>query len=150
MIKVQDYITLKNYVADPKINLSDLDVSSVDCLDYLFLPDPFSKKETRTDFSGIENWDVSNVISAVGTFAYAKGLNKIDLSFWDLNSCRNTAMMFYGCKDLESDFSAWTLPNCENISKMFSETPLKGEMGLDERLPAICRNGNGWYSNSRT
>lgn len=142
MIKVKDYADLKNYVQDPQTVLADLDVSAVDCLDYLFLPDPFAKAEIRTDFSGIENWDVANVQSAVGTFAYCRGLDKVDFSSWDLRNCRNTSMMFYGCKDLNGNFSSWKLPNCENITRMFSETPLQGDLGLDERLPAICRNSN--------
>lgn len=139
---VKDLTELKTIVADPKVYLGDLDISEINSLDYLFVDDnPFKKSATRSDFSGIEKWNVSKVESAVGTFAFLENFNQ-DLSKWDLQNCKNTSMMFLGCTNLNQDFSNWSLPQVENITKMFDKTPLNGDLGEDARLPLVCRAGN--------
>lgn len=67
---------LKELVDDLSINLGDIDTSLITDMRGLF------SNTARTDFSGIENWDVSNVTDMSVMFLEAKNFNQ-DISSWD-------------------------------------------------------------------
>ena len=70
---------LQKLVDDLSINLGDIDTSKITDMSYLFC------YTSRTDFSGIEKWDVSNVTNMEGMFEKATSFNQ-DISDWDVFS----------------------------------------------------------------
>ena len=69
---------LEDLVNDLSINLGDIDTSKITDMNGLFF------YTSRTDFSGIENWDVSRVESMAWMFRNATSFNQ-DISGWDLS-----------------------------------------------------------------
>ena len=69
---------LQDLVNDLSVNLGDIDTSKIIDMVGLFFDTP------RTDFSGIENWDVSNVENMEGMFCGAVSFNA-DISKWDVS-----------------------------------------------------------------
>ncbi|WP_081003242.1 BspA family leucine-rich repeat surface protein [Helicobacter pullorum] len=69
---------LKDLVNDLSINLGDIDTSKITDMSSLF------RGTQRTDFSGIEKWDVSNVENMYAMFARAESFNA-DISKWDVS-----------------------------------------------------------------
>lgn len=78
---------LQKLVGDRFRNLGDIDTSLITDMSYLF------SNANRTDFSGIENWDVSSVNDMSGMFAGAKKFNQ-PLDNWDVSSMYETNGMF--------------------------------------------------------
>lgn len=68
-------------------NLGDIDTSLITDMSYLF------SNANRADFSGIENWDVSNVANMRGMFENAKSFNQ-PLDNWDVSSVTDMSEMF--------------------------------------------------------
>ena len=66
---------------DETINLGEIDTSKITDMSYLF------SNNMRKDYSGIENWDVSNVKNMEYMFEGAKSFNQ-DLSSWQLDSIK--------------------------------------------------------------
>ena len=50
----------------------------------------------RKNFSGIEYWDTSNVITMEGKFAECKHFD-IPIGCWDVSKVKDMSFMFYGC-----------------------------------------------------
>lgn len=74
---------------DNSINLGEIDVSKIDNMAYLFY------ESERTDFSGIENWNVSNVKNMSGMFLNATSFNQ-DLSKWNVSEDKYKKGIFEG------------------------------------------------------
>lgn len=86
MYKPKTKDELKKLVDNLKINLGDIDTSEITDMSYLFA---FSK---RSDFSGIENWDVSkvtNMVSMLSTRYFDE-----DISKWDVSNFENMKKCF--------------------------------------------------------
>ena len=58
----------------------------------------------RTNFSGIESWDTSNVITMEGMFARCTRFN-IPIRCWNVNSIENMESMFNGAKIFNQPWS---------------------------------------------
>ena len=104
---------LRGLVSDENIKLSEIDISKVSDFSNLFM---YSK---RSDFSGIEDWDVSHVTNMSGMFDGAKNFNS-DISNWDVSNVRDMNCMFCGANKFNSDISNWDVSNVKNMSYMFS------------------------------
>ena len=124
---------LKALVDDTSINLGDIDTSKIIDMSGLF------KNTKRTDFSGIEKWDVSkvenmssmfegaesfnqpigdwnvsNVRDMAWMFQYAESFNQ-DISKWDISSVRSMYSMFEGAKSFNQDISKWNVSDIDDI-----------------------------------
>uniref|UniRef100_UPI000A334C9D BspA family leucine-rich repeat surface protein n=2 Tax=Campylobacter devanensis TaxID=3161138 RepID=UPI000A334C9D len=104
---------LRKLVFRESVKLSEIDISKVSNLSNLF------NGNKRSDFSGIEDWDVSHVTNMSGMFAGAVNFNS-DISSWDVSNVTNMNFMFTGAKNFNSDISSWDVSNVTNMSFMFS------------------------------
>ena len=114
---------------DLSVNLGDIDTSKITDMSDLFhgvFED--GEREVRTDFSGIETWNVSNVKNMSNMFCHCDF--SADLSSWDVSSVENTHAMFY-CSSFNSDISNWDVSNVKDASSMFE-------------LSAFNQNINNW------
>ncbi|WP_347340930.1 BspA family leucine-rich repeat surface protein [Helicobacter sp. CaF467b] len=68
-MKLKNRAELRELVKDNDIYLSDIDTSAITDMRALF------KDVKRKNFSGIEYWDTSNVITMEGMFAGCKHFN---------------------------------------------------------------------------
>ena len=103
---------LQKLVDDLSINLGDIDTSKITDMSYLFHNTP------RTDFSGIENWDVSNVRDMESMFAFAEAFNQ-PIRNWDVSKVENMTSMFYYAKSFNQDLSKWNVSKVESMACMF-------------------------------
>ena len=82
---------LKALVDDQRVNLGEIDTSLIADMSELF------KDSDRKDFSGIETWDVSNVLDMSCMFYGAKSFNQ-SLNDWNVSNVTNMSSMFYEAK----------------------------------------------------
>ncbi|MCI7076909.1 BspA family leucine-rich repeat surface protein [Campylobacter sp.] len=103
---------LKDLVAHESVKLSEIDISKVSDFTRLF------QNSTRTDFLGIEDWDVSHVTNMNSMFMNAKNFNA-DISEWDVSSVTNMSDMFYGATNFNQPLNNWDVSSVTNMSYMF-------------------------------
>ena len=90
-------------VSDESVHLGDIDTSLITDMSYMFV------KVSRKDFSGIESWDVSNVVNMYAMFFGQKDFYA-DLSSWDVSKVENMHSMFFGCKKFNKQIpKGWDL-----------------------------------------
>ena len=77
------------------------------------------KDSKRTDFSGIEKWNVSNVTSMGAMFAGCHDFNQ-DISSWDVANVTNMSGMFAGCTSFNQPLNNWNVSKVEDMSQMFA------------------------------
>ena len=58
----------------------------------------------RTNFSGIESWDTSNVITMEGMFAECTRFN-IPIGCWNVSKVKDMSFMFYKCATFNQPLS---------------------------------------------
>ena len=104
---------LQKLVDDLSINLGDIDTSKITDMSGLFRGTP------RTDFSGIENWDVSNVENMRCMFEDVESFNQ-DISNWDVSKVRDMFAMFAEATSFNQDISGWDVSNVRDMAWMFS------------------------------
>ena len=104
---------LRELVNNLSINLGDIDTSKITNMSYLFHNTP------RTDFSGIENWDVSKVRDMAYMFQYATSFNQ-DLSKWDVSKVESMAFMFFVAESFNANISKWDVSKVEYMREMFA------------------------------
>ena len=85
---------LKVLVNDLSIDLGDIDTSLITDMSRLF------ENTNRIDFSGIENWDVSNVTDMSQMFYKVKKFNA-DISRWDVRNVEYMDFIFYKAKKIQ-------------------------------------------------
>lgn len=121
---------LKTLVEDPRVKLSKIDVSKVESFEGLF------KNSTRTDFSGIEKWDVSHVTNMRQMFYNCKNFNA-DISKWNVSNVSAMAQMFYNCKEFSQDLHSWDMSgmkghlNGQFLSNMFKNADKMTQRVID-------------------
>ena len=103
---------LKELVDNLEINLGDIDTSLITDMSYLF------RGSGRKDFSGIANWDVSNVTNMSGMFFNCKDFNE-PLNSWDVSNVVNMNFMFKGCVNFNQPLDKWNVSNVKNMDGMF-------------------------------
>ena len=103
---------LQKLVNDTEVKLGEIDTSQITDMSYLF------EKSKRTNFSGIETWDVSNVTDMYGMFWECENFNQ-PLNNWDVSSVENMEIMFWGCHQFNQDISSWDVSNVKDMRLMF-------------------------------
>ncbi|MCI7410206.1 BspA family leucine-rich repeat surface protein [Helicobacter bilis] len=103
---------LKKLVEDESIHLGDIDTSGITDMSCLF------KDSNRTDFSGIESWDVSNVKNMTAMFGNARSFNQ-PLNDWDVSNVTNMAAMFFSADSFNQPLNSWDVSNVESMEGMF-------------------------------
>lgn len=103
---------LQKLVNDLSINLGDIDTSKITDMSGLF------KNTKRTDFSGIEKWDVSKVENMSSMFEGAESFNQ-PIGDWDVSNVRDMAWMFQYAESFNQDISKWDISSVRSMYSMF-------------------------------
>ena len=135
---------LQKLVDDLSINLGDIDTSKITDMSWLF------SHTSRTDFSGIEKWDVSNVKDMRSMFYGATSFNT-DISKWDVSNVRDMSYMFEGATSFNQDISGWNVSNVKDMDSMFlgakainqdlSNWDISGVEYIDDETKELISNG---------
>ena len=138
----QELIKLVN---DKRIYLGNIDTSAITDMSNLFsiIKDSRYIENNREEFTGIEDWDTSNVTKMDGMFAWCEKFNRPlndwnvskvsnmqamflrcyrfnqDISSWDVSSVTDMSRMFLWCKSFNQDLSAWCVSNVKDMHSMF-------------------------------
>ena len=104
---------LKTLVDNENISLGDINTSKITDMSGLFY------ESQRDNFTGIENWDVSNVDNMSCMFLYARKFNG-DISSWNVSNVKNMQGMFAFASNFNQDISNWNVFNVEDMSGMFA------------------------------
>lgn len=95
------------------INLARIDTSNITNMKSIFY------NSTRKDFSGIEKWNVSGVISFAWCFCNAEHFNA-DISDWDVGNAKQFRDMFYKATVFNQPIGAkWETKSVEGMIGMF-------------------------------
>ena len=111
-------IELEVLLSDESIYLGDIDTSLITDMSCLFANDIGAKCPNRKDFSGISNWDVSNVENMSSMFENCPHFNE-DISSWDTSSVRDMSRMFVRAKSFNQPLNSWDVSSVENMMDMF-------------------------------
>ena len=103
---------LQKLVNDTEVKLGEIDTSQITDMSELF------KDSKRTDFSGIEKWNVSNVTSMGAMFAGCHDFNQ-DISSWDVSSVENMFGMFADCRAFNQSLNAWDVSKVTSMFNLF-------------------------------
>lgn len=104
---------LKDLVSHESVKLSEIDISEVSDFSNLF------EDNKRSDFSGIEDWDVSHVTNMSGMFDGAENFNS-DISSWEVSNVTNMGYMFSSAISFNQPLNNWDVSNVTDMSHMFS------------------------------
>lgn len=119
---------LKALVNDPKVDLGKIDVSKVTSFEGLF------KNSTRTDFSGIEKWNVSHVTNMRQMFYNAKFFNA-DIGGWDVSHVTAMSQMFYKAKSFSQDLGSWDMSGMKgHLNGRFLNNMFKHADKMNQRV----------------
>ena len=105
--------SLLGLLSNPKIKLEEIDTSKITNMSNLFA------NSIRTDFSGIEKWNVSNVTDMSFLFGNCENFNQ-DISNWDVSNVKDMSYMFKGCKNFNQDISKWDTSRAIDMQEMFN------------------------------
>ena len=95
---------LKALVDDQRVNLGEIDTSLIADMSELF------KESSRIDFSGIETWDVSNVLDMSCMFYGAKSFNQ-SLNNWNVSNVKDMSWMFARTYSFNQPLDKWNVSN---------------------------------------
>lgn len=119
---------LKALVNDPKVDLGKIDVSKVTSFEGLF------KNSTRTDFSGIEKWNVSHVTNMRQMFYNAKFFNA-DIGGWNVSHVTAMSQMFYKAKSFSQDLGSWDMSGMKgHLNGRFLNNMFKHADKMNQRV----------------
>ena len=104
---------LKKLVADESIYLGDIDTSNITDMEELFC------ESKRRDFSGIETWDTSNVLTMSFMFSKAEYFNH-NINNWNVSKVVAMNGMFNGAKLFNQPLNNWNVSNVATMDYMFS------------------------------
>ena len=122
-------IELMALVEDETIHLGDIDTSNITDMSGLFKI--INRK--RTDFSGIEKWDVSKVTNMRYMFAHCYEFNQ-PLNSWDVSNVEDMNYMFSHCPNFNQDLSSWDVSKVEDMSGMFYGCKITEEQAFSGEL----------------
>ena len=98
-----------------------------------------------TDFSFVEDWDVSSVKGNLGfhqTFAHCGALKNLNLSKWKPQNDADISGMFMGCKALSSlDISSFESANIIKSSKVFLDCVSLREIKIGRKFTWLAPDG---------
>ena len=104
---------LQKLVQDENICLGDIDTSLITDMSGLF------SFEGRKDFSGIENWNTSNVTNMRGMFYNCYNFNE-DIQKWNVSNVKDMGHLFYNCINFNQNISKWNVSNVTDMRGMFN------------------------------
>ena len=111
---------LRKLLANPEINLGDIDTSAITDMSNLFGSDFEDDLEFfRLDFSGIENWDTSHVENMSQMFEGIPYFNE-PIGKWDVSHLKNMGSMFAGARSFNQPLNDWDVSNVVDMSSMFN------------------------------
>lgn len=79
----------------------------------------FSKFE-RTDFSGLETWDVSHITNMESMFVKCKNFTGKEIEKWNVKNVKDFSGMFGNCSNFNANLSRWNVSNARDMISMFS------------------------------
>ncbi|CRF33777.1 hypothetical protein BRSU_1663 [Brachyspira suanatina] len=104
---------LRILIQDENIYLGDIDTSLITDMKYLF------SLIKREDFSGIDKWNVSNVIDFSYMFRECVNFNE-DISKWNLSNAENIKGMFKYCKKFNQNLNSWNVSKVKEMVYTFA------------------------------
>lgn len=104
---------LLNLIDDKSVYLGDIDTSAITDMSGLF------RDSNRTDFSGIEYWDVSSVVNMSCMFYKMTNFNQ-SLVLWDVSKVEDMRSMFCGAKKFDQPLDFWNVSNVKDMRSMFN------------------------------
>lgn len=108
-------------VNNNRVKLGNIDTSKITDMSALFM------ESKRSDFSGIESWDVSNVKDMSSMFQDAENFNK-NIGSWNVSNVENMNIMFYHASNFNQDISSWHISHYLNTLNMFNDSPLENNL----------------------
>ncbi|WP_158655011.1 BspA family leucine-rich repeat surface protein, partial [Helicobacter rappini] len=103
---------LLNLIDDKSVYLGDIDTSAITDMSGLF------RDSNRTDFSGIEYWDVSSVVNMRCMFYGAKKFDQ-PLDFWNVSNVKDMRSMFTGATSFNQPLDSWDVSSVTDMYCMF-------------------------------
>lgn len=103
---------LLDLIDDKSVYLGDIDTSAITDMSGLF------RDSNRTDFSGIEYWDVSSVVNMSCMFYEMTNFNQ-SLVLWDVSKVEDMRCMFNGATSFNQPLDFWNVSNVKDMSYMF-------------------------------
>ena len=103
---------LKKLVKDKSVYLGDIDTSAITDMSELF------KGSNRTDFSGIEYWNVSNVTNMSHMFQNAESFNQ-PLNSWNVSNVEDMSFMLANAESFNQPLDSWDTSNVTDMRGMF-------------------------------
>ncbi|MGX2983536.1 BspA family leucine-rich repeat surface protein [Helicobacter sp. 23-1045] len=112
---------LKKLVADESIYLGDIDTSNITDMEGLFYYRKYylGYQSERRDFSGIETWDTSNVVTMSLMFSGNKHFNH-NINSWNVSRVVDMQQMFSSAESFNQPLNNWNISNVVNMCYMFS------------------------------
>ena len=98
-----------------QLPLDKIDTSCITDMEGLF------KDSKSRDFTGLETWDTSNVVTMKSMFANAEYFDH-DISGWNVSNVRDMSHMFDGARRFNQPLDSWNVSNVENMYEMFAWT----------------------------
>ena len=106
---------LKALVDDSKVNLGEINTSLITDMSELFVG------SDRKDFSGIETWDVSNVLDMSCMFYGADSFNQ-SLDNWNVSKVKDMSSMFCKAKSFNQPLDNWDVSKVRDMKFLLDGT----------------------------
>ena len=103
---------LNKLVEDLNINLGDIETCLITDMSGLF------SGTERTDFSGIESWDTSNVTNMAGMFSRVEYFNE-NINSWNVSKVEGMFGMFKGANNFNQPLDKWDISSVKFMFEMF-------------------------------
>ena len=105
-----------------RLNIEVVDISGWDTSNVKFMKGIFSNCTKLKKIIGIENLDVSKLENANFMFYQCEKLVELDLTNWNPMLLQRASYMFYNCSNLKiiKNIENWQLPNIKDVRSMFS------------------------------
>ncbi|MBW5410610.1 BspA family leucine-rich repeat surface protein [Brachyspira hampsonii] len=126
--KPNNKIELRSLIENNNIYLGDIDTSLITDMSMLFdkpnyacFEGSYSEYESyniRSDFTGIEKWDTSNVVNMRSMFHNIKNFN-ININDWNVSKVIDLSYMFYGAENFNQPLNKWNVSNAKYMTCMF-------------------------------
>lgn len=115
-----------------------IDVSEIDVSAITNISDIFYQFTDLTHIKGLKYWDVSNVKIFDAMFAHCGSLIDLsEISNWDVSNGESFRSMFRNCENLKYlDLSKWNLSSCRNdgVVNIFKNSGLEKVNGFEKFL----------------
>ncbi|MEI0699437.1 BspA family leucine-rich repeat surface protein [Brachyspira intermedia] len=105
---------LYEIVQDENIYLGDIDTSLIKDMSGLF------SGSEREDFSGIETWDTSNVVSMNSMFSFARKFNH-NINNWNVSNVEDMGYMFRYAIKFNQPLNNWNVHKVKIMNYMFND-----------------------------